>query len=87
MWGKLLNQKRKKVKNKWINKNNNNNNNNNNNAPVIIVIIIIIVIVVIKMKWREKAKEKEIKKVIKIISGSNNIKNILALLNNENEKL
>ena len=34
----------------------------------------------------EKRKEKEIKKVIKMISGSNNNKNILALLNNENEK-
>ena len=29
MWGKLLNQKKKKVKNKWISNNNNNNNNKN----------------------------------------------------------
>ena len=30
MWEKLLNQKGKKVKNKWINDNNNDKNNNKN---------------------------------------------------------
>ena len=31
MWEKLLNQKGKNVKNKWINTNNNNNNDNDDN--------------------------------------------------------
>ena len=31
IWEKLFNQKKQKVKNKWINNNNNDNNNNNNN--------------------------------------------------------
>ena len=38
------------------------------------------------MKQRETTKEKEIKKLIKMIMEAINIKDILALLNNENKK-